>query len=186
MTEQQRTFLVTYDDGTEVNIKRCKPAKCADLVTLQKALIRHFLKHDGLPLELLQPSNTTVWEDMRRMGKLLPISGPDGEFLDPDRFAEDWDQLMRVFFTRTETINEEDGSVQPLPGETYKTSEIARLHGINFLPMMAETFRALQKEAQMEREVRERQQQQEQEAPAAVEGKPKRTKTKTEEIPLSA
>lgn len=148
-----RTIEVTYWNGDVVQVRAASIMKTEDVLELQKSLIAQFLYAGAMLGNLLLPSNTRVWEDMKRLGELLPIVGPDGGFLDPTQI-QDPDELCRIFFTRTLDRDDETGAISPADEEPYKPSDIARLHGLNFYGLEGILYQARQRTGKMMQEAR--------------------------------
>jgi hypothetical protein len=182
---EPRTFSVTYDDGTIVKVKQAKLKHLDDLITLQRNLLDHFMWGGALMGSILLPTNTAAWNDIDRIAALLPLVG--GGFLEPRRI-EDLDTFCQVFFTRTASTSD-DGGIYPADSERYLPSEIARLHGLDFIACLLEarqqTINRLN-QATVEPVTEPETPTEEDSSPSEAQPKKRQRKAKTDDLPVLA
>lgn len=142
MKPSYKTIKVKYDDGTEVQVKRCSLEDTATLLELQDSLLEAYVKCNGAVGELLY--RTDIRDSLTTMCNMLPIvsTKESNEFLDFSRIEENWEQLVLLFFNGSLDEDRElrDASV---PGH------VSQLHFFGYVRM-------IQKHVESEKEANEK------------------------------
>ena len=112
----------------KVRITPSKRNRYKEILELCHILLVEFADCNAYPGDLLNPSNENVWGNIDKLIEYIPLVG--GGKLDVARMSTE--DIIRVFFTRTTTIDE-DGRLAPDDENTqYLSGEIARLNGFSF------------------------------------------------------
>lgn len=119
-----------YDDHGNiievVSVKRVVRSKLKDLIALQQQALNVFFDADGAVGQVL--SEEKNWNLLAKIAALLPIVGSN-EYLDLNKFAEDYGQITRIFFS--EDVDE-DGVYHVYPDKPISPSLISKLHQLNY------------------------------------------------------
>ena len=141
-----KTFLVTYEDGTQ---DLCKPVSwrnLQDVQILQYQILENTAACSGSPGDVFNPENKNFWEPAKKLATLMPVVGNEESGIDLERI-EDMDQLIKIFITNTEYRDPESGFIAPGPNEdSLKPSEISRVNGINFFRLLMKVHQKIKTE----------------------------------------
>jgi len=134
-----KTEKVLKDDGTLIYIKRCSLDNMELLMETQERLIGHLLESDGEVGMLFTKPEVIV--DLKAICSILPVVSNKEEYLDYEDIQENWEQLIKLFFT--DGLDEDS--------RIMKEVSPSRVSNLHFLPYM-KTLRTLAQERELQKE----------------------------------
>lgn len=117
-----RYELVNYSDGTVVRIKRVPRAKMSELINLLSDIIARFSATDGAVGEMLLDDE--IYSAMETICSMVPLVSNTEEYLDFERFSDNYEEVCRVFCSGSITpTGDMNGWLPPV---------LTKLHMLNY------------------------------------------------------
>lgn len=131
-----KTEKVYLDSGEVTYIKRCSTEDMETLMEIQERLLNHLVDSDGeLGPVLINPE---VISDLKTVCSILPIVGKEDTYLDYEDIKENWEQLIKLFFT--DGLNEDTRVITEII-----PSKVSNLHFLGYM----KTLRKIAQERQL-------------------------------------
>lgn len=136
--QTEKTFTVTYSNGEEALVKRVSASSLEDISILLQNLFEKFLSYYDYSLNCVGDTlgDPVCWGYVKAIAAMLPVVGQKEPGINLELLAEDYEQLMQIFFTQS--VDLEKGIIDlPPQNEVLKPSLIAQLYGQNFFKVRA-------------------------------------------------
>jgi len=136
---QYKTISVTKDNGSVVQVCRCKLANLETLMEVQERLLVAYVQADGAMAKLF--TNPELVADLELACSLLPITGKEDTSLDYSEICENWEQTVLLLLNGGLDVDtREIGTVRP--------SKVSQLHFLPYMETVRKTILSMKEEAE--------------------------------------